>query len=569
MKHATGESVLLKAADLLEQLKPQNGHREPYQLLFERSPLPMWIYDLETFGFLEVNEAAVRRYGYSREEFLSMTIKDIRPVEDLPRLEKAVEKVRSLEDLSFSSPWKHIRKDGTVMAVEITGFPLQWNRRPAELVAAHDIAEQFEVEMKLRSSRASLKSILESSDQAIWSVDRNFRYSEFNECFKRSLLDSTGKEPKIGCSIDEVLPAEEAEFWKNQYRRALRGEQFSIEFSNVVFSDVRHYKVTFTPVVIGEKTDAVTVFSQDITEFKRSGIQKESLLNALKERVKELRVLHNTGRVLQRDAESLPAIFQAVAELLPDAWQYPGITAARILFDDKEYCTANYADSLWRLQREFITSSGKSGCIEVVYLEERPDESIGPFLNEEKELLDSLGEMIRVFLDNRVMKTAIRESEQRYRHLIENSTDVVVTTTPEGVLTYTSPSIARILGYSENELIGRRFMDFIHPEDQQNTLQAMEQIVQGAAASISIEVRVRHKDQHWIWVESAAVNMLEVPSVRAIVGNFRDITDRKNAVDELTRSREWFKTIFEASRDGIVVEEKEIIVYANSAFGRL
>lgn len=567
MKSEIKESVLVNSPDVLKLVRPGNGRTEPYQLLFERNPLPMWIYHLETFRFLEVNEAAIRRYGYSMDEFLAMTIKDIRPPEDVTRLEAAVEKVRSTEVLNFSSLWKHVLKDGTTIAVEITGFPLQWNGHPAELIVAHDVTEQFEVEEQLRSSRASLKAILESTDQAIWSVDRNFRYSEFNECFKKSVLDSTGKEPVIGCSIDEILPPEEAEFWKNHCRRALRGDRFSIEHSQVVSSDVRHQKVTFTPV--GKSGEAVTVFSQDITAFKRSGTQKESLLRALTERVKELRVLHNTARVLQRETDPLPAIFQAIADLLPDAWQYPEIAAAKIMFDGEEYHTAKYVDSPWKLRREFGMPSGKTGCIEVVYLEERPHENIGPFLLEEWELLASLGEMIRVFLENRRMKTALQESELRFRHLIENSTDVVVTVTPDGLMTYVSPSVVKVLGYTEDEMVGQSFMEFVHPDDRPSAANGMKRIIQDPSSSVALEVRGLHKDRRWIWLETTGVNLLEVPSVRAIVGNFRDITDRKIAFDELTKNREWFQTIFEASRDGIVVEENEVIVYANASFAAL
>ena len=569
MIHSTNEVMSSGISAPAVEGGKQNQQRESYQLLFERNPLPMWIYDLETLRFLEVNEAAIHHYGYSVEEFLSMTIKDIRPPEDHPRLEKAVEKVRSTGSLNSSSHWKHIRKNGSTIAVEITGFPLEWNGSPAELIIAHDVTEQFGFEEQLRNSRASLKAILESTDQAIWSVDRNFRYTEFNEHFRKFVFDSTGQKPGIGIAIDEILPPDEAEFWKNHCRRALLGDQFSIEISSVVSSDVRHYKVIFTPVKMAGTADAVTVFCQDITEFKRSGMQKENLLKALKERVKELRVLHKTARILQREDEQLSAIFQCVVQLLPNAWQYPEVAAARIRFDGEQYSTKNYYDAPWRQRGEFSTSSGKSGCIEVVYLEERPSENIGPFLNEEKELLVSLSEMIRVFLENREMKAALKESEQRFRHLIENSTDVVVTVTPEGTLTYASPSIVRVLGYSEDELVGRPFLEIVHEEDRQHWLKVMMQIMQDPSASISVEVRTRHKDHRWIWVETTGVNMLQVPSVRAIVGNFRDVTDRKTAMDELSRSREWFKTIFEASRDGIVVEGKEIIVYANSAFARL
>jgi PAS domain S-box-containing protein len=87
-----------------------------YRILFERSPLPMWVYDPNTLRFLTVNDAAIRHYGYSREEFLGMTIKDIRPAEDVPALLANVTAHRSSP--TNTSIWRHRKKDGTLINVE-------------------------------------------------------------------------------------------------------------------------------------------------------------------------------------------------------------------------------------------------------------------------------------------------------------------------------------------------------------------------------------------------------------------------------------------------------------------
>ncbi|HLA10575.1 MAG TPA: PAS domain S-box protein [Pyrinomonadaceae bacterium] len=111
---------------------------EHYRLLFERNPLPMWVYDCETLAFLAVNEAAIRHYGYSKEEFLSMTIKDIRPAEDVPALQDAVPKTDS--GLSPATrTWRHVKKDGTVIEAEITSYTLMFGGRSADLVLANDV----------------------------------------------------------------------------------------------------------------------------------------------------------------------------------------------------------------------------------------------------------------------------------------------------------------------------------------------------------------------------------------------------------------------------------------------
>ena len=125
----------------------EQRHRE----LFEANPHPMWVYDLETLNFLEVNEAAIYQYGYSREEFMGMTIKDIRPSEDVVRLLDNVTKVtEGLNDTG--SVWRHRTKGGRLLDVEIMSHFLLFQGRRAELVLAHDVTEQKRAKRLLKDN---------------------------------------------------------------------------------------------------------------------------------------------------------------------------------------------------------------------------------------------------------------------------------------------------------------------------------------------------------------------------------------------------------------------------------
>jgi PAS domain S-box-containing protein len=129
-----------RAAESLRQSE------ERYRLLFEHNPLPMWLSDAETLRFLAVNESAVQDYGYTREEFLGMTIKDIRPPEDIPALLKAIAEVGAESRGPIAS--RHRRKDGTIIQVEIISRPLVFEGRQARLVLAADITEKKLLEEK-------------------------------------------------------------------------------------------------------------------------------------------------------------------------------------------------------------------------------------------------------------------------------------------------------------------------------------------------------------------------------------------------------------------------------------
>jgi len=129
---------------------------EQYRLLFESNPHPMWVYDRETLRFLAVNQAALRHFGYTRDELFGMTIEDLRPAEELPRLRERL-KTNDLEhrvETDRSSPtWRHRRRDGTTIDVEVSACPIDFKGRPARLVLAHDVTRRKALEVQLAQAQ--------------------------------------------------------------------------------------------------------------------------------------------------------------------------------------------------------------------------------------------------------------------------------------------------------------------------------------------------------------------------------------------------------------------------------
>ncbi|HEX3765077.1 MAG TPA: ATP-binding protein [Kofleriaceae bacterium] len=121
---------------------------ERYRQLFESSPLPMWVYDTETLRFLAVNDAAIRRYGYTRDEFLTRALTDLRPDEDHGLL-----RVDVAQRSDAPRVWRHITKHGEVLAVEITAHDLDYEGRRARLVLANDVTARQRLEDQLRQSQ--------------------------------------------------------------------------------------------------------------------------------------------------------------------------------------------------------------------------------------------------------------------------------------------------------------------------------------------------------------------------------------------------------------------------------
>jgi PAS domain S-box-containing protein len=139
----------------------------------------MWIYDAETLRFLAVNDAAVELYGYERDEFLAMTIKDIRPAEDVPRLLEDV--VGTRQELTKSREWRHLTKGGRIMDVEITSHHLEWDGRPARLVVVTDVTERLRAEAALRESERRFRALATAAPVGIFEVDLRGSCSFLNE----------------------------------------------------------------------------------------------------------------------------------------------------------------------------------------------------------------------------------------------------------------------------------------------------------------------------------------------------------------------------------------------------
>jgi PAS domain S-box-containing protein len=151
--------IVGSADDITRRREAEEALKESetrYRMLFEANPHPMFVTDLETLRFLAANDAAVAKYGYSRDEFLAMTIADIRPAEDVPRMLEAAERART-RGLERHGLWRHRLRNGDVIDVEITSHQLEFKGRSAVLVLANDVSLQLRAarELQLFSSVAS------------------------------------------------------------------------------------------------------------------------------------------------------------------------------------------------------------------------------------------------------------------------------------------------------------------------------------------------------------------------------------------------------------------------------
>lgn len=153
-----------------------------YRLLFDNNPLPMWMIDTHTLNIIDVNEAAVVHYGYTKEEFLGMNIRNIRPVEDIEKMEAATKQQN--HSIRKIGVWTHLKKDGTPIKVEITSHDINYQNQHTRLILSNDITE------KVKAEEALLK--LNSELRALYTRQQNIREEE-RKYIAREIHDELGQ----------------------------------------------------------------------------------------------------------------------------------------------------------------------------------------------------------------------------------------------------------------------------------------------------------------------------------------------------------------------------------------
>ena len=293
---------------VLERTEQIKNSEKRYRYLFENNPMPMWVIDLETFQFLDVNEMAVMQYGYSREEFLSMTAMDIRP-------EQEKELFRSL-DHSFEGNamdfkkgvWNHRKKDGSIIQVEIIAHKIIFDGRPARFILANDITEKRKAEDKLMRSEELYRSLFENMLHGFAYCKVIFENNELKDyiylAVNNRYEELTGLKDTIGKKVSELvpdLPGRDPEYAEIVTRVVLTGKPEKFEtwvgplgkwFSISLYSPENGYFVSLT---------------DDITERK---LADEKIIKINEEL--EQRVIDRTGE-LKKTNDELEAFSYSVS----------------------------------------------------------------------------------------------------------------------------------------------------------------------------------------------------------------------------------------------------------------
>ncbi len=304
-----GDGVAISSRDITAWKQVGDQLRESefrYRQLFEANPHPMWVYDLATLRFLMVNDAAVKHYGYSRDEFQAMTIADIRPPTHVPRLLENVAQVENGKT-DEAGIWQHCKKDGTLIDVEITSHVFYFGEKRAEMVLAHDVTAQRRAEAERRKADTKFKAIFEQAPVGVVIIDLETGMpTEFNDVAHNQLNYSRDEFARLRISDYEAL--ESVEQIKAHMREILRkrGDDFETRH-RTKSGELRNVHVMMRVLESGDQRSLYSIY-QDITEQKKGAI-------ALEKSNRALRTLSAANEALVR-ATSEHELLQSVCRII-------------------------------------------------------------------------------------------------------------------------------------------------------------------------------------------------------------------------------------------------------------
>ncbi len=241
-----------------------------FRLLFESNPLPMWVFDRATLRFLAVNDAAVNHYGYSREQFLTMSILDIRPAEQRDEV------AQFLKNGVHDSPdrfWDHLRADGTLIKTAIYARELTHDGRSAALVAVIDVTERVGAEEELRRTRAFLDAVVENIPAMLFVKEaKEHRFVLFNRAGEELLGVPRGE--LIGRNDHDLFPRREADQFVARDREVLQSGQLQVTEEERIHTPHNGLRLLRTKKIAipdaGGRPQYLLGISEDITERKRA-----------------------------------------------------------------------------------------------------------------------------------------------------------------------------------------------------------------------------------------------------------------------------------------------------------
>lgn len=442
-------------------------------------------------------------------------------------------------------------RDEQKTKIELIGQLKALRQRVAQLEASE--AEQKRIQERLRESKKRIENILNFCPDTIVVTDLSGKIVECNRAAPHLLgLSTTGE--LVGKSAFDLISPEDREKVRAEMRKILsRGYVEGTEYT-LLWPDGSKFPAEVSGALIrdflGNPTSFILVMKDLARQKKAEQIPRKST-HELGERVKELNCLYGIAQLTDRH-DGLEELLEGTLELIPPAWQYPGITCARITLEDQIFKTSNFRETAWKQSSDIVVQDKKVGTVEVFYLEEKPKSHEGPFLKEERSLLDAITERLARTVELKGTERALRESREKLQNVLASSPDAITVSDLKGNIIECNQATLDLHGFSsKDEIIGKNAFDFIAPKDHKRALENMKKTIKEDFVK-DVEYTFLNKDGSEFPAElSASIIRDSAGRHTSFVAITKDITERRRAEKALQDSERRYRLLAENVTDVI------------------
>ena len=462
--------------------------------------------------YIVAEGAEVSRINLGSDELVGRTLYELFTPQLVDFVAPFYRRVFEGETISFELPY-----DNQVYNINAAPLRNESGDIYAALVVSLNITERKQLEEKLSQSQAELQAIFDCARDAILLTNDEARFVEASPA--ACALLGYSREELTGLSIWDVTPKQSRTEVSNLREKLIAGGNLSGEYT-MVRKDGSPVQIEYNSVANILPGLHLTI-NRDITARKRT----EEYLRESEHRYRSIIsnaplacfIIDREGIFTLVEGKGLDATGLRPSDLIgQSAFDVYGSLEVR------EHTGKLSAGS--EVLRRVLAGETIKGDTHVsdTYFEN----SFIPVRDADGEIVSVMG--VSFDITERVRAAEeLRRSEERFRAMIEYGSDIVSIHNAQGQMLYISPSIEHILGYEQDELMGKNMLDYIHPEQRQHTEDEINKVKSSPGAHPSFETRFRHKNGEWVWVECTGNNLLDEPNVGKILFNKRDITERK------------------------------------------